>query len=74
MAEYCLDCWNKINDTNDPAKDYIISKEPDLCEGCGQMKPVVIMRRADYSPKWINRILCVMLLVGITLIILAERT
>jgi hypothetical protein len=45
MAEYCLECWNRINGTNDPPKKYIISKELDLCEGCGEWKNVIIIER-----------------------------
>ena len=52
MAEFCLDCWNKINESNDSEKKYIISKDLDLCEGCGEWKPVIIMeRRAYYAHK-----------------------
>ena len=42
MAEFCLECWNELMETNDPPKKYHISKELDLCEGCGQWKPVLI--------------------------------
>lgn len=49
MAEYCLDCWNRMNGTNDPAKKYILSKEKELCEGCEQQKHVIIMPRR-FSP------------------------
>lgn len=53
MAEICLDCWNKINETEDDAKKYILSKEFDLCEECGEWKPVIIMeRRAYYMRKF----------------------
>lgn len=45
MAEFCLDCWNKINETNDPPRKYVISKHLDLCEGCGQMTHVILMER-----------------------------
>lgn len=45
MAEFCLDCWNKINQTDDPADRYIISNELDLCEGCGKVKHVIVRKR-----------------------------
>ena len=45
MAEFCLDCWNKINGTNDSAKKYIISKDLDLCEGCGEWKRVIVAEK-----------------------------
>ena len=37
MAEYCLDCWNKLNGSDDNEKRY----DYDLCEGCGEWKPVI---------------------------------
>ena len=49
MAEFCLDCFNKINGTNDSEDDYIISDDLELCEGCGQWKHVVVMYRTDYE-------------------------
>ncbi len=48
MAEFCLDCWNEMNKTNTDEKYYIISKDLDLCEGCGQWKHVIIMERKAY--------------------------
>lgn len=66
MAEFCLECLNKINETNDKASKYIISKDLDLCEGCGQWKNVVVMERKYYYlykfrffvfPYWLYRYL-----------------
>lgn len=48
MAEFCLDCWNKMNGTDDPPSKYIISKELDLCDGCGKWTNIVIMERKYY--------------------------
>ena len=48
MAEICLDCWNKINESADSKKKYILSKDFDLCDGCGEWKPVIIMERKAY--------------------------
>lgn len=48
MAEFCLDCWNNLNETNDSKKKYILSKDYDLCECCGQWKSVIIMERKSY--------------------------
>ena len=45
MAEICLDCWNKLNDTNDSKWRYVLSWERDLCEDCGQYKRVIIVER-----------------------------
>lgn len=48
MAEFCVDCWNKIAGTNLPANKYILSKELDLCEECGRYRRVVIMEKKYY--------------------------
>lgn len=45
MAEFCLDCWNQINKTNDSKWRYVLSWEKDLCEECGQYKRVVVVER-----------------------------
>lgn len=45
MSEFCLDCWNKLNKKEFTQKDYVLSKEPDLCEECGQWKPVIVRAR-----------------------------
>lgn len=53
MAEFCLNCWNKIMGTKDPPGKYIISRELDLCEGCGEWKPVVIrVKRRYIAAEW----------------------
>ncbi len=48
MAEFCVDCWNKLNEQDLPASKYILSREPELCEECGMYKPVVIMKKKHY--------------------------
>ena len=48
MAEFCLECWNKLNGTNDNERKYIISKDLDLCEECGEWKPVIVMERKKF--------------------------
>ena len=45
MAEFCLDCWNKINETHDSKWRYVFSLDRDLCEECGQYKHVIIVER-----------------------------
>ncbi len=45
MAEFCLDCWNKLNEINDSPRRYVISRELDLCEGCGEYKRVIVAER-----------------------------
>ena len=49
MAEFCLDCWNKIMGAKDPPEKYIISKEVDLFEECGELKPVIIRIKWRYT-------------------------
>ena len=48
MSELCLNCLNKLMETNDTEKKYIISKEFDLCEECGEWKPVIIRMKLRY--------------------------
>ncbi len=52
MAEFCLECWRRINGTTNSKKQYILSEDLDLCEGCGVWKQVVIMERSGYS--WVE--------------------
>ncbi len=47
MAEFCLECWNRINETNDTEDQYIISDGLELCEGCADMKRVIIRPKRD---------------------------
>lgn len=48
MAEFCLECWNKINGKDDPPSRYIISKDLDTCECCGEWKNIIIVERDYY--------------------------
>ena len=41
MAEFCLDCWNKMNRTRLKETDVILSDHMDLCEECERVKPVI---------------------------------
>ena len=45
MAEFCLECWNKLNETNDSPWRYVLSWEKDLCEGCAEYKRVIVVER-----------------------------
>lgn len=47
MAEFCLDCLNKICNANEPKRKFVMSKELYLCEECGEMKYVVICYRRN---------------------------
>lgn len=51
MAEFCLACWNKLNERNDPAERYIMSKELDLCEGCGKWEKIIVRERKLFLRK-----------------------
>lgn len=48
MAEICLDCWNKIRNAKDTKKMYIISRDLDLCEECGEYKRVIVRMKRWY--------------------------
>ena len=48
MSEFCQDCWNKINGINYDKRKYILSEYLDLCEGCGEWKPVIIAEQRSY--------------------------
>ena len=48
MAEFCIDCWNKLNEREESEEKYILSKDLDFCEGCGEWKHVIIMERREY--------------------------
>lgn len=57
MAECCVECWNKIMNTNDSPKKFVVSRELDLCEECGQWKPVIIRLKRKYIiAEWIREV------------------
>ena len=45
MAEFCPECWNRLNGRKDTEKKYKMSADLDLCEGCGQWKRVIVCER-----------------------------
>lgn len=49
MAEFCLDCFNKIHKQNLTEKD--VELLPDLCEGCGKIKPTVVIVKKKKIPR-----------------------
>ena len=51
MAEFCLECWNKMNHRNDSSWRYVLSWELDICEGCGEWKRVIVCER-----EWLLRL------------------
>jgi len=42
VAEFCYQCFQKYFDANAKENDLIFSTDLDLCEGCGEYKPVVV--------------------------------
>ena len=48
MAEFCLECWNELNGTNDKPSKYVITKDYYFCEGCSQWKQVIIIEKKNY--------------------------
>lgn len=42
MAEFCLDCFNKLEKANLKKRHVKLSSLNELCEGCGEYKKVVI--------------------------------
>ena len=41
MVGFCVDCFNRMNEMDYPPKKYELSDNLGLCEGCGELKPVV---------------------------------
>ena len=48
MADFCLECWDKINKGEEKPGKYIVSKELSLCEGCGELKKVILYEKKYY--------------------------
>lgn len=48
MAEFCIDCWNKLSQTADLESKYVLSRDLELCEECGEMKRVIVAMRKRY--------------------------
>ena len=42
MAEYCLECFNEINDIKLFEREVKFSRNLNLCEGCIQRKLVIV--------------------------------
>lgn len=53
MAELCLDCLNEFTGRKEKKQKYILSKDLDLCDNCGEWKRIVVMtKRAYYERKF----------------------
>ncbi len=48
MAEFCLECWNHLNNLNLTEKDVVLSKNLDLCEGCEDLKHIIVRYRSNW--------------------------
>ena len=46
MAEFCLECWSRLNEKDYSPEMYILSRELDLYEGCGEYKNVIVRARS----------------------------
>ena len=42
MAEFCLKCWNELNNTQLDGRSVQLSEYADFCEGCTEFKNVVV--------------------------------
>lgn len=49
MAEFCFECYNKLNNGKCKKENYILSDDLELCEGCGKYKKIVIC----YQKGWL---------------------
>lgn len=55
MAEYCKECATKyLGIPEKKLSKAIFSDDLDLCEGCGQMKPVLITLKPTLATRWDN--------------------
>ena len=48
MSELCLECYNKIMETKEPKRKFILSRSRDLCEACGAYKRVIVRMKRSY--------------------------
>ena len=56
MAEFCLDCFNKLHGTNYTKWDVVLSWGNDFCEECCEFKRTVVVIRDEHSPlRWFFR-------------------
>lgn len=45
MAEFCLRCWNELQNTTDSPRRYVLSRSLEFCEGCGQFRKIILTER-----------------------------
>ncbi len=46
--EFCLECFRKINGPEYKKRKYVLTKELNFCEECGELKRTVFMERIYY--------------------------
>ncbi len=49
MAEFCIDCLNKISNTHYKEKDFIMSENLEFCDECCDFKHIVITRKKSFK-------------------------
>lgn len=49
MAEICFECYQKRCKYKCSKYDFILTSTPELCEGCGEYKPVILQRSNYFS-------------------------
>ncbi len=52
MAEFCAECFSKVFNEKATKRKYIFSKDPDLCDRCGEWKKVVVRIRYPKLYMW----------------------
>lgn len=58
MAEFCKDCASKsLGLSKEEIRRAVFSREPDLCEGCGEWRPVLIEIKDNRLPKFVQMLL-----------------
>ena len=48
MSELCPDCYNKIMETREPERKFLLSLRRELCEECGQYRRVIVRVKWRY--------------------------
>jgi len=56
MAEFCLECFKKIDGDKSLTEDDVILSD-DLCEGCGEWKPCVIRVKTNAERFSLSRLI-----------------
>jgi hypothetical protein len=54
MAEFCLQCCNEINDTNETEDLFIF--DDDICEHCGAYKPCIVRYKMPIGERFYRKI------------------